>query len=97
MDSNICPIYTGWKQREPFETVLTSDHIGLLAGLCHKNDKPAIMYWHTVYPITPQNDFEPQVAAAHCCCAKIAPVFLCFSFCLSHSGSTIKIEMSYKT
>lgn len=37
------------------------------------------------------------MAAAHCRCAKIAPVFLCFSFCPSHSGSTVKIEMSYKT
>lgn len=57
------------------------------------------LYCIGIYPITPQNHFEPQEAAAHCCCSEIAPVFLCFffSFCLSHSGSVQKIEMSYKT
>lgn len=39
MDSNICPISTEWKNKEPFETVLTSNHIVPPAGLCHKNDK----------------------------------------------------------
>lgn len=40
MDPNICPISIGWKRKQPFETVLTSDHTVLPAGLCHKSHKP---------------------------------------------------------
>lgn len=85
------------EKREPLETILTSDHTVLPADLRHKNDKPNRYNVAAYIPSNCKMSLNHKRLQLIAAVLKLHLFFFVFPFfCPSHSGSTVKIEMSYK-